>query len=264
MMNGKKLKDRMKNGEVVTSVMLRFPEPSIAEMMAIQGVDMIIIDNEHYPFDPETMQEVIRAAHAGGAACMVRLPNVEAARIAQVMDMGSDGIQIPSVDSYEEAMALVDAIKFAPEGHRGFCPITRAACYGHGMTPEEYAKLSNENSFTVPQIETKEGVEDIDRILSIPQVDWVPLGPSDLAASYGCPGGYDNPQVVEAIRTVQEKAKAVHKAGWRMYHTPESMAEARKAGERCLSLGSDQQILMNGLRALVGAVRTWQEEQKKL
>ncbi|MEM5781524.1 MAG: aldolase/citrate lyase family protein [Lawsonibacter sp.] len=262
MLNGKKLKERIKRGEVVTSIMLRLPDPNIAEMLAIQGVDLIIIDNEHYPFDPETMIEVIRAAHAGGAACMVRLPNVEQARIAQVMDMGSDGIQIPSVSSYEEAMELVDALKFAPEGHRGFCPITRAACYGNGMTPAEFAQLSNENSFTVPQIETKEGVEDIDRILSIPQVDWVPIGPSDLSASYGCPGDYGNPKVINAIRLVREKAKAVNKVGWEMYHSPETMAEARNRGERFLSLGSDQQILMNGLKSLVGAVRHWQDEQR--
>lgn len=262
MLYGKKLKERIQRGEVVTSIMLRLADPNIAEMMAIQGVDLIIIDNEHYPFDPETMIDVIRAAHAGGAACMVRLPNAEPARIAQVMDMGADGIQIPSVGSYEEAMALVDAVKFAPQGHRGFCPITRAAYYGHGMTPVEFAQRSNENSLVVPQIETKEGVEDIDRILSIPQVDWLPIGPSDLSASYGCPGQYDNPKVVNAIQSVTEKSIAAGKVGWKMYHTPETMAKAYERGERFMSLGSDQQILMNGLKKLVGAVRQWQEEQK--
>lgn len=261
MLKGKALKERLRRGEVVTSIMLRFPDPNVAEMMAIQGVDLIVVDNEHYAFDPETMIDVIRAAHAGGAACMVRLPNPEPARIAQVMDMGSDGIQIPSVDSYEEAMQLVDAVKFAPEGHRGFCPITRAACYGHGMTPVEFARESNENSFVVPQIESKEGVEDIDRILAIPQTDWVPIGPSDLSASYGCPGNYQNPKVVNAIQMVQEKARKVGKEGWEMYHTPETMAAARARGEHFLSLGSDQQILMNGLKNLVGAVRQWQAEQ---
>lgn len=258
---GKELKEKLRSGEVVTSVMVRLANASMAEMMAIQGVDLIMIDNEHYPYDPETMLDVIRAAHAGGAACMVRLPNVEPARVAQVMDMGADGIQIPSVDSYDEAMELVNAVKFAPVGKRGFCPITRAASYGHGLTPEEYAKQSNENSIVVAQIETKEGVEDIERILDIPEVDWTPLGPSDLSASYGCPGDYDNPQVVSGIKRVKEAARARGKASGGMYHTPAAMAAAREEGERFLSLGSDQQILMNGLKALVGAVRQWQAEQ---
>ena len=115
----------------------------------------------------------------------------------------------------------------------------------------------------VPQIETKEGVEDIDRILAIPQTDWVPIGPSDLTASYGCPGKYDDPRVVNAIKTVREKALAAKKIGWEMYHTPETMALAKKDGTYFLSLGSDQQILMNGLKKLVGAVRDWQAEQEQ-
>ena len=167
MLDGKKLKEKLKAGQVVTSIMLRFPDPSLAEMLAIQGVELLVIDNEHSGFHAENMPNIIRAVHSAGKLCMVRLPNVEEARIAQVMDMGSDGIQIPSVGSYEEAMELVQAVKFAPEGKRGFCPITRAASYGNGMTPEEFARRSNENSFVVPQIETKEGVEDIDRILAI-------------------------------------------------------------------------------------------------
>ncbi len=263
MLDGKKLKEKLKAGQVVTSIMLRFPDPSLAEMLAIQGVELVVIDNEHYAFDAQNMQNIIRAVHAAGKLCMVRLPNVEEARIAQVMDMGSDGIQIPSVGSYEEAMELVQAVKFAPEGKRGFCPITRAASYGNGMTPEEFARWSNENSFVVPQIETKEGVEDIDRILAIPQTDWVPIGPSDLTASYGCPGKYDDPRVVNAIKTVREKALAVRKIGWEMYHTPETMAQAKKDGTYFLSLGSDQQILMNGLKQLVGAVRDWQAQQEQ-
>ena len=262
MLKGKELKERLRRGEVVTSIMFRFAEPSLAEMLAIQGVDLIIVDNEHYPFDPETMIQVIRSAHAGGACCMVRLPDAEPARIAQVMDMGSDGIQIPSVDSYEETLQLRSAVKFAPVGTRGFCPITRAACYGNGMTPEEFARISNENTFVVPQIETKEGVEDIDHILSIPEVDWVPIGPSDLSASYGCPGSYDDPRVVGAIQTVREKSKALGKSGGVMCHSPQAIADAKAEGVTFLSLGSDQQILMNGLKQLVGAVREWQANQK--
>ena len=83
MLRGKEIKARLRRGEVVTSIMLRFPDANLAEMLAIQGVDLIIIDNEHYPFDPETMIQVIRASHAGGACCMVRLPNAEPARIAR-------------------------------------------------------------------------------------------------------------------------------------------------------------------------------------
>ena len=256
------IRERLRNNDVIISAMLRFPNPAAMEIMALAGVDLVVIDNEHYPFNEETMIDLVRAADVHSMACVVRVPNAEPARISQIMDYGVDGILVPSVDSYEEAMELVNAVKYAPVGTRGFCPITRAACYGNGMTPEEFARISNENTFVVPQIETKEGVEDIDRILSIPEVDWVPIGPSDLSASYGCPGSYDDPRVVSAIQTVREKSKALGKSGGVMCHSPQAIADAKAEGVTFLSLGSDQQILMNGLKQLVGAVREWQANQK--
>ena len=260
MMRGKALKEKMRNGEAVLQVMLRFASPEIAELLAIKGVDLIIIDNEHYPFDPQTMIDIIRAANVGGAACAVRLPNIEPARIGQVLDYGAEGIVMPSCPSYEAARALVDAVKFAPVGHRGFCPITRAAAYGHGMTPTEYAELSNENTLCMIQIETKEGVEDIDRILSIPEIDVISIGPSDLSASYGYPGQYDHPVVTGAMQTVRKKSGERLRGS--MHHTVGEIAAAYTAGERNLSIGSDQQILMNSIKKMLGAVREWQSEHK--
>ena len=115
--------------------MLRFPSPAAMEIMALAGVDLVIIDNEHYPFDEETMIDLVRAADVRGMACAVRVPNAEPTRIAQIMDYGVDGILVPSVDSYEEAMQLVNAVKYAPVGERGFCPITPVSST-HLVRPE--------------------------------------------------------------------------------------------------------------------------------
>ena len=253
---------KIAEGGVILCAMQRLPNPSATEIMAMSGIDMICIDNEHYPFSVNTVERIARAAHIHGASVFMRVPGDDPARIAQMMDCGLQGIKVPHVESRAQAQAIVDAVKYAPMGTRGFCPITRAACYGNGMTPEEFARISNENTFVVPQIETKEGVEDIDRILSIPEVDWVPIGPSDLSASYGCPGSYDDPRVVSAIQTVREKSKALGKSGGVMCHSPQAIADAKAEGVTFLSLGSDQQILMNGLKQLVGAVREWQANQK--
>ena len=110
------IRQRLRNNDVVISAMLRFPSPAAMEIMALAGVDLVIIDNEHYPFDEETMIDLVRAADVRGMACAVRVPNAEPTRIAQIMDYGVDGILVPSVDSYEEAMQLVNAVKYAPVG----------------------------------------------------------------------------------------------------------------------------------------------------
>lgn len=81
MLDGKKLKEKLKAGQVVTSIMLRFPDPSLAEMLAIQGVELVVIDNEHYAFDCPEHAEHHPAVHSAGKLCMVRLPNVEEAAL---------------------------------------------------------------------------------------------------------------------------------------------------------------------------------------
>ena len=221
--------------------------------MALAGVDLVIIDNEHYPFDEETMIDLVRAADVRGMACAVRVPKAEPTRIAQIMDYGVDGILVPSVDSYEEAMQLVNAVKYAPVGERGFCPITRAAEYGFGKSAQEYAEFANEHSIVMVQIETKEGVADLDRILSIPEIDCIDYGPSDLAASYGKPGHNDDPEVQRVVRDIIDRARAAGKNVGEMAYTPEAVRALLERGVRHVSIGSDQQIIAAGCKALLEA-----------
>ena len=63
------IRQRLRNNDVVISAMLRFPSPAAMEIMALAGVDLVIIDNEHYPFDEETMIDLVRAADVRGAQC---------------------------------------------------------------------------------------------------------------------------------------------------------------------------------------------------
>jgi len=262
MFHGKAIKEKIKNGKPVVQVMLRFASPEIVELMALNGVDIVIIDNEHYPFDPQTMIAIARAVNAVGGCCVARLPNAEPARIAQVMDMGIDGVWLPSCENYEEARALVDGMKFPPVGKRGFCPIVRSADYGKGMTPSEFAAKSNEESLCFIQIESKSGVEDLDRILSIEDIDSVAIGPSDLSASYGFPGDYNNPIVTNAIKYIKSKTRAVGKCDGGMFHTAEAMAKAVASGEHLVSIGSDQQILMNRTKLMISTIQSWRENHK--
>lgn len=249
------IKERLKNNDVLISIMLRFPIPAAAEILALAGVDIMIIDNEHYPFDEQTMLDLIRAADVHNMATVVRVPNAEPNRIAQIMDYGADGILVPSVDTYEEAKQIVNAVKYAPIGTRGFCPITRAATYGLGKSASEYAAFANEHSIIMVQIETKEGFENMDKILSIPEIDCVDYGPSDLAASYGMPGHNDDPFIQEKVKEIIRKATEAGKNAPVMVYTPEGVTQALNEGHRHIMIGSDQQLLANGVGRLVNTVK---------
>ncbi len=256
MLGRARIKERLKAGEVMVGCMLRFPDPSIAEIMALAGVDILTIDNEHYPFDDETLIHIVRTADAYNMSCVVRVSDVDPDRIARIMDCGVDGIHLARMDSYEQAVALVDAVKYAPAGKRGFCPITRAASYGMSeMSWEEYAEYANQNTILIAQIETRQGMEDLDRILTIPDIDIFTTGASDLAASYGYIGQNDQPIVQNVIADFKRKVTEAGRHLFTKGSTPEELQALLASGINYVGIGSDQQLLMSGCSTLIGAVK---------
>lgn len=255
MIKKSKIKEKMHNNEVVLQAMLRLPEPAIAEVIAMSGIDFITIDGEHFAFNDETIIDIIRAVNLHGAECMLRVNDLNPSYIAKVMDFGLTGILVPHVETYEEAMQIVHAVKFGPIGTRGFCPIARANYWGMRMNPQEFAKLSNENTVVALMIETKLGIENLDKILTIPEIDMISIGPSDLANSYGFPGQNNHPVVVEAMNAANKKIVASGKSLCVLTYTPEIAKAALKEGRTNFHLGSDLQILTKNFTELVREVK---------
>lgn len=246
---------KLSEGGLILCAMLRLPDPSAAEIMAASGINMICIDNEHYPSDVERVEKIARAAQIHGASVFIRVPNDEPARIAQMMDCGLQGIKIPHVETKEQAQRIVDAVKYAPAGKRGFCPITRGTAYGEDLPPKEYTQEANRETVIAVMVETKTGLENMDEILSIPEIDIIAIGPSDVSASYGLPGQPDHPIVKAAI---EEGSRKVIEAGRYLCTVVKNEEQARqawKSGIRVFQVGSDLQMLSGGFSALVNEVK---------
>lgn len=262
MKDTKDLRTRIREGEVVLHAMLRLPDPAIAEIIALSGVDYITVDNEHFGFNDETILNIIRAANLHGVPCMVRVTNLEPEYISRIMDMGAIGVLAPQVDSYEEALQVVKAVKFAPEGTRGFCPISRAASFGYGIDPIAYAREMNQKTIVGLMIESKAGIEDLDRILTIDEIDCISVGPSDVSNSYGYPGQIDHPVVKAAIDGARAKILAAGKSLCGLSGTPQKALNELKEGSKGLLIGSDLQILTAGFENIVREVKKLAEEYR--
>ena len=257
------LKEKFNNKEFTIVPFIRIAEPAIAEMAILAGADAIIIDNEHYAFSDSELINMIRAAHSRGGKVIVRVYDKSKGAIGRVLDMGADGIMAPQVSSYEEALEIIDYVKFPPEGHRGFCPITPGADYGLHETPKEYAARKNKETIVGIMIETKAAYEDLDRILTLgDQVDYLTIGPSDLSASYGKPGHYDDPEVTAAIASIVEKTKDSNIALMTIAANKEAMKHDIQAGTRMMCPGSDIQYMIWGFTELVTEIKKRISEDK--
>lgn len=198
------LKQRLQAGDLTVGAWLTFYDTAVAEIMAGAGFDWIIVDAEHAPFSLESLANIVMAFDSHPAVPIIRVVENDPALIKQCLDLGFGGILVPQVNSPDEARRAVRACKYPPEGDRGFGP-RRASAYGRRM--DEYIHFANRALLVGIQIETIGAVQAVQSILSVPGIDFVLLGPMDLAASMDRLSQPDHPDVISAMEQVVAQAR---------------------------------------------------------
>jgi len=172
--------------------------------------------------------------------------------IKSALDMGAHGIVCPLVNSEEEARAAVRFLKCPPVGVRGVAP-RKAADYG--LSTAEYIRTANEMTIFVAQIETREAVENVERILSVKEVDVAFVGPTDLTMSLGLMDDRSNPKVIEAMKKVIASCEAHQKVPGTLAASPEEAKRAVSLGFRFIGLGSDTRFISGGVKPFIEATK---------
>jgi len=226
------------------------PAPALVEMCGHAGCDFVIIDNEHGPSGIETTEHLLRAARAAGVIPVVRTLEAD---ILRVLDIGASGIQVPQVNTAEQAARIVAAAKYPPAGTRGAAFSTRAAGFGF-FGGEGHVRDSNEGTAVIIMAETRTAIANIDAILAVPGIDAVFFGPNDLSFSLGYPGQIQHPEVVGAIEHGIARALAAGVAPGVLALNPADFHRWRKAGARYLPMVLTG-VLANALRTTVSGVR---------
>ena len=248
------LKKRLKDGDAVFGIFVRSSDPAVVENIGHAGFDFIIIDNEHTAMNQESMVNVIRAADLVGMVPTVRVRQKNAAEILRALDSGAMGVQVPQVDTAEEAAQIVRWTKYAPEGERGFAASQRSAGYGT-MDPVTYARMSNENVLTVCYCETKKSVENLDKILEVPGVDVIFIGPFDLSQAYGVIGEPNHPAVQKVIDEIIAKVRKAGKAAGIIASGAETTKELIAKGAQYFSISSDLGLVLPAGRSIIKDLR---------
>jgi 4-hydroxy-2-oxoheptanedioate aldolase len=189
------LKQKLRDGQPVFGAMITFPAPPVVEMLGYMGFDWVLIDNEHGSITVDTSEEMIRAAELTGVAPIVRPVANRPEVIAPFLDRGAWGVQVPHVNTREEAEAAVAACKYHPEGSRGMFSGGRPAEYGIGGSTQDYVAKANANTLVCLMLEEVVAVENIAGIVKVKGVDVLFIGSGDLSQSMGYPGQPTHPEV---------------------------------------------------------------------
>ncbi|MBI4306678.1 MAG: 2-dehydro-3-deoxyglucarate aldolase [Chloroflexi bacterium] len=205
------MKARIKAGEPVFGVSVMYPSPQIVEMIGEHGFDWVMIDCEHGSMSPESAELMCLAAERRGMTPIVRPETNRPEVLMRYLDRGAMGLQVPHVNTKDEAIAAVRATKYYPLGDRGLARGQRSTGFGiTGGSIAGYTEWSNRETLVCVQIEEKEGLGNLDQILTVDGVDVFFIGPTDLSQSLGYPGQRDHPIVKKAI---DEAFAKIHKAG---------------------------------------------------
>lgn len=238
------IKEKLNNKEQMFGTWCIIPSPEVVNVLCKSGLDYVIVDFEHSPVNHETAQRMVMAAHAEGKYAISRVGKLEEVEILRSLDIASDGIIIPHIETLDDVNKCLEFVKYYPEGNRGYSPYTRAGGY---CVQKDYTKKANKDVLFGIIIENKKGIDNLDEILSSPDLDLVYLGAYDISISLGLAGQINHPQVVEVLDACIEKIRKANKIAGAMYHTQENYEKFTKQGVDFLVYKVDSLIINEGL-----------------
>jgi 4-hydroxy-2-oxoheptanedioate aldolase len=229
------------------------PDPYITEIVAGAGYDWILLDAEHTPTNVTRMLAQLQAGASAvptgdrRSSMVVRPAWNDPVLIKRYLDIGAQSLLLPFVQSREEAVQAVRAMRYAPHGIRGMGGSMRASNFGR---TSGYLARAHEELCLLVQVESIEALERLEELASVEGVDGVFIGPADLSASMGHPGNPNHPDVRAAIDSAIRRIASCGKAPGIL------MADETRARE-CLSLGAlfvavaiDMLVLARGVEAV--------------
>ncbi len=257
-MRSNSVKRKLKAGGVAVGTMVfEFNTSGIVRIATTAGAEFALFDMEHSGWSVETIRMLIATSDSTGLVPMVRVPATEYHFIARVMDVGAMGVMVPMVGTEQQARQIVEWAQYPPAGRRG-------AAFGvahDGYEPGDVVakmQVANEEKLTIVQIETVEGLENVDAIAGVDGVDVLWVGQFDLTNSMGIPGQFDHPEFVRAIDRVADAVGKHGKTAGIMVLNVEEAHSMHQRGFRCLAFSGDiwiyQQALQSGIREVRAAV----------
>lgn len=223
------------------------------EIIAHCGFDWLLLDMEHSPNEVPGILSQLQAMNGGTATAIVRPPWNDMVTLKRLLDIGVQTVLIPYVQNEEEARNAVAFTRYPPYGVRGFAGAPRATGYGR---VKNYGQMCNEELCVLVQVETAQGLDNLEAIAGVDGIDGVFVGPGDLAAAMGHLGNTKHPEVVAAVENAIERIRACGKPAGTLCADEELAKHYIARGCTFVAVGADQNILRIGAETLVQRFRT--------
>ena len=246
-------KERLQQGKPLVGTFIATAHPVMTEFVGKLGFDFLLIDSEHSAMHIETIQSMLQGLAATPSFGIVRIPTISYEYIASCLDAGADAILVPQVRGVEDVLRVRDAALYPPEGKRGIGP-GRATDFGLNIMERKVAP--NKDTVVILQIETREAVQNLDKILDVEFYDMIFVGPGDLSMNLGVFGEFSNPILTGEIANIIRKSKEARKKVGIFAGNIEMAAQWLKQGVDLITINSELGLLAQYVKQSLGKLET--------
>jgi 4-hydroxy-2-oxoheptanedioate aldolase len=254
-MKANRCKQLLAEGKVPVGHMIgEFGTRGIAQILDTADVDFVVIDTEHAAFTTAQLADLISWFKVSSIAPFVRIPQVDYHFIARTLDLGALGIMIPNVKTPAQAKAIINAAKYAPLGDRGVI-LGNTQTDFKSVNPRDFLAYANQNTTIICQIESVEGINNLEAIAQTPGVDILWVGHFDLTNSMGIPGDFNDQRFYDAVHRVVETCRTY---GLGAGIQPANLAQAQEwmeIGFNVISYSMDSAVYAGAMRQGVADIR---------
>ena len=232
------------------AMIFEFFSPGIPIILKNAGCQFIIFDMEHGGLSLEQFKTLAIISNAISISPLIRIPEVNYNYVARALDLGAAGIMAPMVNTYEEALNIVQSSKYPPNGVRG-------AGFGFAHdnykneSPLSYINTANSNLINIIQIESKQALENVEEIAAIDGVDCLWVGHFDLTNFLGIPGQFGSDIYFNSIKRVVAAAKLNKKSLGIMVNNQDELKMYSDLGFNMIAVGTEMSILSRSISQIL-------------
>ncbi len=227
-----------------------FPHVEIAHDFGFRAV---VLDIEHGTFNLDDLDRLIPFCKALGMKVYAKVLGPQAEAIQQALDFGADAVVIPHIGDLAHATKVTAAAKYPPLGNRS---LSGGRTFRYAAATDDHNAAENKRILCLPMVESAEALEDVEKILALPTVDGVFLGPTDLFLSRGAKRYAFSEDDKKHLIRIAKAAKAAGKLWVFPAWTAPERALAKEYGADTIIVGPQFALVRAAFAGLVEGLKS--------